>query len=410
MVGWYSKMTEKVYIVAAKRTPIGSFLGGLSSQSAVELASLTIKSALAQAEIDPTMIDEVVVGNVLGAGLGQGVGRQAAIHAEIPVTTPAYTLNMICGSGMKSILNAINSVRSGDANLVVAAGTESMSNAPFVMDGKCRQGNKMGDISMVDTMLKDGLTDAFGSFHMGITAENIAKRYEISREEQDAFALRSQSRAEQAIKSGSFEQEIVPVVIKSRKGESAVNLDEHPRFGTTIESLSGLRAAFDKQGSVTAGNASGLNDGAVALIVASEQAVQQHGLVPLVEVVATGQGGVEPNVMGLGPIPAVKQALQRAELELSDIQRLELNEAFAAQAIGVMKGLSEQHQVPYDWFEDKTNVNGGAIALGHPIGASGGRIVTTLIYEMIRSKTKLGLASLCIGGGMGTALILKRVS
>ncbi|MEX0336778.1 acetyl-CoA C-acetyltransferase [Vibrio tubiashii] len=403
-------MTEKVYIVAAKRTPIGSFLGGLSSQSAVELASLTIKSALAQAELDPTMIDEVVVGNVLGAGLGQGVGRQAAIHAEIPVTTPAYTLNMICGSGMKSILNAINSVRSGDANLVVAAGTESMSNAPFVMDGKCRQGNKMGDISMVDTMLKDGLTDAFGSFHMGITAENIAKRYEISREEQDAFALRSQSRAEQAIKSGSFEQEIVPVVIKSRKGESAVNLDEHPRFGTTIESLSGLRAAFDKQGSVTAGNASGLNDGAVALIVASEQAVQQHGLVPLVEVVATGQGGVEPNVMGLGPIPAVKQALQRAELELSDIQRLELNEAFAAQAIGVMKGLSEQHQVPYGWFEDKTNVNGGAIALGHPIGASGGRIVTTLIYEMIRSKTKLGLASLCIGGGMGTALILKRVS
>ncbi|NOI79975.1 acetyl-CoA C-acetyltransferase [Vibrio tubiashii] len=403
-------MTEKVYIVAAKRTPIGSFLGGLSSQSAVELASLTIKSALAQAEIDPTMIDEVVVGNVLGAGLGQGVGRQAAIHAEIPVTTPAYTLNMICGSGMKSILNAINSVRSGDANLVVAAGTESMSNAPFVMDGKCRQGNKMGDISMVDTMLKDGLTDAFGGFHMGITAENIAKHYEINREEQDAFALRSQSRAEQAIKSGYFEEEIVPVVIKSRKGESAVNLDEHPRFGTTIESLSGLRAAFDKQGSVTAGNASGLNDGAVALIVASEQAVQQHELVPLVEVVATGQGGVEPDVMGLGPIPAVKQALQRAELELSDIQRLELNEAFAAQAIGVMKGLSEQHQVPYGWFEDKTNVNGGAIALGHPIGASGGRIVTSLIYEMIRSKTKLGLASLCIGGGMGTALILKRVS
>ncbi|MCG9577830.1 acetyl-CoA C-acetyltransferase [Vibrio tubiashii] len=403
-------MTEKVYIVAAKRTPIGSFLGGLSSQSAVELASLTIKSALAQAELAPTMIDEVVVGNVLGAGLGQGVGRQAAIHAEIPVTTPAYTLNMICGSGMKSILNAINSVRSGDTNLVVAAGTESMSNAPFVVDGKCRQGNKMGDISMVDTMLKDGLTDAFGGFHMGITAENIAKRYEVSREEQDAFALRSQSRAEQAIKSGRFEQEIVPVVTKSRKGESAVNLDEHPRFGTTIESLSGLRTAFDKQGSVTAGNASGLNDGAVALIVVSEQAVQQHGLVPLVEVVATGQGGVEPDVMGLGPIPAVKQALQRAELELSDIQRLELNEAFAAQAIGVMKGLSEEHQVPYDWFEDKTNVNGGAIALGHPIGASGGRIVTTLIYEMIRSKTQLGLASLCIGGGMGTALILKRVS
>jgi len=403
-------MTEKVYIVAAKRTPIGSFLGGLSSQSAVDLASLAIKSALAQAELDSTVIDEVIVGNVLGAGLGQGLGRQAAIHAGIPVTTPAYTLNMICGSGMKSLLNAINSVRSGDTNLVVAAGTESMSNAPFVMDGRCRQGNKMGDVSLVDTMLKDGLTDAYGGFHMGITAENIAKRYQISREEQDAFALRSQSRAEQAMKSRHFDEEIAPVVIKSRKGESVVSIDEHPRFATTLESLSGLRAAFDKQGSVTAGNASGLNDGSVALIVASDLAVKRYQLEPLVEVVATGQGGVEPEVMGLGPIPAVKQALQRAALKLSEIERLELNEAFAAQAIGVMKGLSEQHQVPYDWFEDKTNVNGGAIALGHPIGASGGRIVTSLIYEMIRSKTQLGLASLCIGGGMGTALILKRVS
>ncbi|UPQ90016.1 acetyl-CoA C-acetyltransferase [Vibrio sinaloensis] len=400
-------MQNKVYIVAAKRTPIGAFLGGLRSQTAVELATLAIKSALEQAQLVPNAIDEVIVGNVLGAGAGQGVGRQAAIHAGIPVTTPAYTLNMICGSGMKSLLNAVNAVRSGDANLVVAAGTESMSNAPFVVDGRCRQGNKMGDLTMIDTMLKDGLTDAFAGYHMGITAENIAKRYDISREEQDAFALRSQARAEQAIKSGRFIDEIVPVAIKSRSDENEISTDEHPRFGTTIEALSGLRAAFDRSGTVTAGNASGINDGAVAIIVASEQAIEQYGLVPLVEVVSTGQGGVEPEVMGLGPIPAVKQALQRADLSLSDIQRLELNEAFAAQAIGVMKGLSEQHQLPVSWFDDKTNVNGGAIALGHPIGASGGRIVTTLIYEMIRSQSQLGLASLCIGGGMGTALVLK---
>ncbi|KGY14214.1 acetyl-CoA acetyltransferase [Vibrio tubiashii] len=403
-------MLNKIYIVAAKRTPIGSFLGGLRSQSAVDLASLTIKSALEQANLEPDLIDEVVVGNVLSAGLGQGVGRQASVKAGIPVTTPAYTLNMICGSGMKTLLNAVNSVRSGDANLVIAAGTESMSNAPFVIEGKCRQGNRMGDITMIDTMLKDGLTDAFGGFHMGITAENIAKCFGISREEQDEFALRSQSRAEQAIKAGHFNQEIEPVVIESRKGDRFVDTDEHPRFGATLESLSQLRPAFDKHGSVTAGNVSGLNDGAVALIVASEEAVIQHGLTPLVEVVSTGQGGVEPEVMGLGPVPAIRQALQRAELALTDIQRLELNEAFAAQAIGVMKQLCEQHAVPYSWFDNKTNVNGGAIALGHPIGASGGRIVTSLIYEMLRSKSELGLASLCIGGGMGTAVILKRVA
>ena len=410
MVGWCCRMSNKVYIVAAKRTPIGAFLGGLSSVSAVDLGAIAIKAALEQGGIDGTDIDEVIVGNVLGAGQGQGVGRQAAIHAGIPATTPAYTLNMICGSGMKTLLNAVNSVRAGDANLVVAAGTESMSNAPFVVDGQSRSGHKMGNMTLTDTMLKDGLTDAFADFHMGITAENIAKQYAISREEQDQFALRSQHRAEQAITTGRFEQEIVPVTIKSRRGETTLSQDEHPRFGATIESLAGLRPAFDKQGSVTAGNASGINDGAVALIVASEQAVKQHGLTPLVEVVATGQGGVEPEVMGLGPVPAVKQALCRAGMELEQIQRLELNEAFAAQAIGVIKGLSEQHQLNQSWFDDKTNLNGGAIALGHPIGASGGRIVTSLIYEMLRSDTQLGLASLCIGGGMGTAVILRQVS
>lgn len=403
-------MSNKVYIVAAKRTPIGTFLGGLSSLSAVELGAIAIKSALAQAGIEASQIDEVVVGNVLSAGQGQGVGRQTAIYAGIPVSTPAYTLNMICGSGMKSLLNAVNSVRSGDANLVVAAGTESMSNAPFVVDGKSRSGHKMGDMTLTDTMLKDGLTDAFEGFHMGITAENIAQRYAISREEQDNFALRSQHRAEQAISSGCFVDEIVPVTIKSRHGEVLVSQDEHPRFGTTLESLAQLRPAFDKQGTVTAGNASGINDGAVALVVASEEAVKQHRLTPLVEVIAIGQGGVEPEVMGLGPLPAVKQALSRASLELEQIQRLELNEAFAAQAIGVIRGLAHQHQLNDFWFDDRTNVNGGAIALGHPIGASGGRIVTSLIYEMMRSKSQYGLASLCIGGGMGTAVVLHQLT
>lgn len=403
-------MSNKVYIVAAKRTPIGSFLGGLSSLSAVELGAIAIKSALAQAGIEASQIDEVVVGNVLSAGQGQGVGRQTAIYAGIPVSTPAYTLNMICGSGMKSLLNAVNSVRAGDVNLVVAAGTESMSNAPFVVDGKSRSGHKMGDMTLTDTMLKDGLTDAFEGFHMGITAENIAQRYAISREEQDNFALRSQHRAEQAISSGCFVEEIVPVTIKSRHGEVLISQDEHPRFGTTIESLAQLRPAFDKQGTVTAGNASGINDGAVALVVASEDAVKRHRLTPLVEVIAIGQGGVEPEVMGLGPLPAVKQALSRAGLELEQIQRLELNEAFAAQAIGVIRGLAHQHQLNDFWFDDRTNVNGGAIALGHPIGASGGRIVTSLIYEMMRSKSQYGLASLCIGGGMGTAVVLHQLT
>ncbi|WP_159737087.1 acetyl-CoA C-acetyltransferase [Vibrio atypicus] len=400
-------MSCKVYIVAAKRTAIGSFLGGLSSVSAVELGTTVIKSALKQANVKPEWVDEVVAGNVLSAGLGQGVGRQAAIHAGIPAHVPAYTLNMICGSGMKTVLNGVNAIKAGDADIVVSAGMESMSNAPFIMNGQSRSGHKMGDLSLVDSMLKDGLTDAFEDFHMGVTAENIAKQYDIDRQAQDEFAARSQKRAQQAIESGLFEEEIESVIVKTRRGSVEVNTDEHPRFNSTLESLKALKPAFDKQGSVTAGNASGINDGAVALVLASEQAIEEHGLTPLVEVVSTGQGGVDPNLMGLGPIPAIKQALKRAQLNLSDIGRLELNEAFAAQAIGVMKGLSQQQQVPYEWFDERTNVNGGAIALGHPIGASGGRILTSLIYEMIRSQTELGLASLCIGGGMGTAIIVR---
>lgn len=402
-------MAQKVYIIAAKRTAIGSFLGSLSSVSAVELGAETIKAALKQANVEPDWVDEVIAGNVLGAGLGQGVGRQASIHAGIPATVPAYTLNMICGSGMKTVLNGINAIKSGDANLVVAAGMESMSTAPFVMSGKPRQGNKLGDMAMVDSLLKDGLTDAFGDFHMGITAENVAKQYLISREEQDQFALTSQQRAKTALEQQFFEDEIVPISIKTRKGASEFAVDEHPRLDATLDALASLKPAFERSGSVTAGNASGINDGAVALILASEQAVKQYQLTPLVEVLATGQGGVEPDVMGLGPIPAVGQALERSGLTLGDIERLELNEAFAAQALGVIKGLAKQHQLSESWFVDRTNVNGGAIALGHPIGASGGRILTSLIYELIRSKTQLGLASLCIGGGMGTAIIIRRV-
>ncbi len=403
-------MSEKVYVVAAKRTAIGTFMGSLSSMKAVELGSIAIKAALEQAKVNPKLVDEVIAGNVLSAGQGQGVGRQAAVHAGIPVETPAYTLNMICGSGMKAILNGVTSIKAGEADIVVAAGMESMSNAPFVMDGRVRSGHRMGDMSMIDTMLKDGLTDAFEDYHMGITAENIAKQFEISREEQDAFAATSQQRAEHAIQSGHFTQEIVPVEVATRKGSYIVDADEHPRYDTTQESLSTLRPAFDKQGTVTAGNASGINDGAFALVLVSQAALKAHALTPLAEVVSIAQAGVDPSVMGLGPVPAVTQALNKAQLRLSDIERFELNEAFAAQAIGVMKGLSSLHNVDYSWFADKTNVNGGAIALGHPIGASGGRIVTSLIYEMVRSESSLGLASLCIGGGMGTAIILSTVN
>lgn len=401
-------MRKKVYIVAAKRTAIGSFQGSLSPFSAVELGAEVIKAALSQASLSPDYVDEVIAGNVLGSGLGQGVGRQASIHAGIPAEVPAYTLNMICGSGMKSLLNGINAIRAEDANLIVAAGMESMSNASFVLDGQTRRGNTMGDISLIDTVLKDGLTDAFTGIHMGITAENIAAQYGITREEQDRFACESQAKAQRAIQAGVFDEEIVPMQVNGRKRSYQVNKDEHPREDVSFGSLAALRPVFVQDGSVTAGNASGINDGAVALILASERAVERHQLSPLVEIVSVGQGGVAPEMMGMGPCPAIDQALKRARLTLSEIDRIELNEAFAAQALGVMHELCEQHSVTPDWFRERTNLNGGAIALGHPIGASGGRIVTTLIYEMIRSNRQLGLASLCIGGGMGTAIIVKR--
>ncbi len=400
---------KKVYIVAAKRTALGSFGGTLSSVPAPELGAHAIRAALKQANVAPENLDEVIVGNVLSAGQGMGPGRQAAKFADIPDSVPAYTLNMICGSGMKTVMEAAVRIKAGDADLVVAAGMESMSNAPFLMGAQNRFGSKMGNQQLMDTLIQDGLTDAFGQFHMGITAENVAEKYNIDRESQDAFALRSQQRAVEAVNSGRFEDEIAPIEVTQRRKTTLFNQDEYPRHDASLESLAKLRPAFKKEGSVTAGNASGINDGGVAFVIASEKAVEQHKLEPIAEIISYGQGGLDPEYMGLGPVPAIEQALERANMTLSEMELLELNEAFAAQALGVMHGLSEKYDLPLSWFDDKTNVNGGAIALGHPLGASGGRILTTLIYEMEKRQSQYGLASLCIGGGMGTAIIIKKL-
>ena len=400
----------KVFIVGAKRTAMGSFLGSLSSVPAARLGAAAIASALDQAKVNPTLLDEVIVGNVLGANQGMGPGRQAAIYAGIPETVPAYTVNMICGSGMKTIMEAASHIKAGDAGLAVAAGMECMSQAPFALPGSSRSGHKMGPQSLTDTMVVDGLTDVFNNYHMGITAENLAEKFDISRKEQDAFALKSQQRAYAAVQEGLFDDEITPVEVKSRKQTLIFKRDEFPRADASMEGLAKLKPAFKPEGTVTAGNASGINDGGVAFVLASEDAVKAHNLTPLAELVSYGQGGVAPAIMGYGPVPAIAQALSRADMKLESMQRLELNEAFAAQSLAVMKGLSKDHDVPMSWFEDKTNVTGGAIALGHPLGASGGRITTTLLYGMLRDGLDYGLASLCIGGGMGTAVILRRIS
>ncbi|WP_320144354.1 acetyl-CoA C-acetyltransferase [uncultured Cohaesibacter sp.] len=400
----------KVFIVGAKRTAMGSFLGSLSSVPAARLGAAAIASALDQAKVNPALLDEVIVGNVLGANQGMGPGRQAAIYAGIPETVPAYTVNMICGSGMKTIMEAASHIKAGDAGLAVAAGMECMSQAPFALPGSSRSGHKMGPQSLTDTMVVDGLTDVFNNYHMGITAENLAEKFDISRKEQDAFALKSQQRAYAAVQEGLFDDEITPVEVKSRKQTLIFKRDEFPRADASMEGLAKLKPAFKPEGTVTAGNASGINDGGVAFVLASEDAVKAHNLTPLAELVSYGQGGVDPAIMGYGPVPAIAQALSRADMKLESMQRLELNEAFAAQSLAVMKGLSKDHDVPMSWFEDKTNVTGGAIALGHPLGASGGRITTTLLYGMLRDGLDYGLASLCIGGGMGTAVILRRIS
>ena len=392
---------ENVVIVSAARTAIGSFNGALAEVSAVDLGATVIREVLRRANVDAGQVDEVIMGNVLQAGLGQNPARQAALKADIGEETESFTINKVCGSGLKSVALAVQAIVAGDAEIVVAGGMENMSQAPYVLDGKVRRGVKMGNLNLRDTMVEDGLTCAMNHYHMGITAENVAERYGLSREEQDAFALRSQTLAAQAIQSGAFIKEIVPVTIPTRKGDIVFAQDEHPK-ATSAESLAKLRTAFKKEGgTVTAGNASGINDGAAALLLMSESKAKELGLTPLARIRSYASAGVDPKVMGLGPIPAVKKALQKAGLSLADIDLIEANEAFASQALGVSKELG------FDM--NKVNLNGGAIALGHPIGASGARILVTLLYGMQARKAKTGLATLCIGGGQGIAMVVEQV-
>ena len=399
----------KVYLVSAKRSAIGSMLGALKDLSPTYVGAEVLKAALEEGGVSPQWLDEVIVGNVLPAGVKQGPARQVAIGAGVPVEIPAYSINMVCGSGMKAIMNAVLSIKAGAASLVAAGGTEIMSGAPYLVPGKVRSGNKMGAMQMVDHMLLDSLTDAFGNMHMGITAENVAERYDITREAQDAFAINSQAKAIAAQDAGKFKDEIVALTVRQGKKEFVFDADEYINRTTTLEKLGTRRPAFKPDGSVTAGNASGINDGASFVILANEEAVEKYNLKPMAEVVGIGQGGVEPDVMGLGPVPAVRNALKNAQLKLSDMELLELNEAFAAQSLGVVKLLSDEHGDSQESILSRCNVNGGAIALGHPVGASGNRIVVTLAHELRRSGKTYGLASLCIGGGMGTAVVLKSI-
>ncbi|GHA33134.1 acetyl-CoA C-acetyltransferase [Photobacterium aphoticum] len=400
----------KVYIVAAKRTPLGSFNGALKSVPAAQLAAVAIKGALADAKLDPANLDEVILGNVVGAGQGMGPGRQAAIYAGIPQEVPAYSLNMVCGSGMKAVMDAAAHIKAGDADLVVAAGAENMSQIPFCASSAIRDGQKMGNLELADLLISDGLTDVFNNYHMGVTAENVVEKVGLTREQQDNFALASQQKAVAAIEQGKFVDEIAPVEVVSRRETKVVDTDEYPKADASIEGLAKLRPAFKREGgSVTAGNASGINDGASAIIVASEAAVAKYGLTPLAEVESYAQAGVAPEVMGLGPVPAVIKALDKANLKLDEVGLFEFNEAFAGQALGVLHELADELNVKVEDIAERSNVNGGAIALGHPLGASGNRILVSLLHEMRRRGTEHGLATLCVGGGMGTAVVLKRV-
>ena len=400
---------SKIYLVSAKRSAIGTMLGTLKDVSPTELGAKVLKATLEAGGVDPGWLGEVIVGNVLPAGIKQGPARQVAIGAGVPVEIPAYSLNMVCGSGMKAVMNAVLSIKAGVNNLVAAGGTEVMSGAPYLVSGKVRSGNKMGEMKLVDHMLVDSLTDAFGNMHMGITAENVAERYGITREQQDAFAINSQQKAIVAQDNGKFVEEIVPVTVKAGRKEIVFEADEYINRTTTLEKLGTLRPAFKPDGTVTAGNASGINDGASFVVVASEEAVEKYGLKPMAEIVGIGQGGVEPDVMGLGPVPAIRNALKNAGMKLDEMEVLELNEAFAAQSLGVVHLLSEEHGVEKEAILSRCNVNGGAIALGHPVGASGNRIIVTLAHELKHSGKTYGLASLCIGGGMGTAVVLKNI-
>lgn len=401
---------SKVYIVQAKRSPIGKFLGTLAPVAPAALTAQVIKNVINESGVDVKTIDEVAIGNVLSAGHGQNIARQASIAGGIPVEVPAYTVSMVCGSGLKSVINAYTSIKAGLADVVLAGGVEVMSQAAFAVDGKTRLGNKMGDLKLKDTLLSDGLTDVFNNYHMGITAENVAKKYGLTREMQDKFSYKSQVRAIEAVNSGRFKDEIVPIEIKGKKRTVVFDTDEYPNRTTNLEKLSKLRPAFKSDGTVTAGNASGINDGATIVLVASEKAVKEQGLTPIVEITSIGQGGVDPSIMGMGPVAAINDAMRRCDVQLKDMDLVELNEAFAAQSLGVINELKNQYEeIDDEWVNNRVNVNGGAIALGHPLGASGARILTTLVHEMKKRNVENGLASLCIGGGMGVAVTVKLV-
>ena len=389
---------ETIVIASAARTPVGSFNGALASLPAHELGKVAIKAAIERANIEPGDVSEVIMGQILTAGEGQNPARQASIAAGIPVDSPAWGMNQLCGSGLRAVALAAQQIQLGSASIVVAGGQESMSQAPHV--AHLRDGTKMGDVKFIDTMIKDGLWDAFNGYHMGTTAENVARQWQITREEQDQFAVASQNKAEAAKKAGKFKDEIAPVTIKTRKGETVVSEDEYIRDGATYDSLVKLRPAFEKDGTVTAGNASGINDGAAAVVLMTLAEAKKRGITPLARIVSWAHAGVDPSIMGTGPIPASKKALEQAGWTVADLDLIEANEAFAAQACAVNKGLG--------WDTDKVNVNGGAIAIGHPIGASGARVLNTLLFEMKRRNAKKGLATLCIGGGMGVAMCVER--
>jgi len=387
-----------IVIAGAARTPVGSFNGSLASLPAHDLGKIAIKAALERAHVEPGEVSEVIMGQILAAGAGQNPARQASINAGIPVDAPAWGMNQLCGSGLRAVALGAQQIQLGSSSIVVAGGQESMSQAPHC--AHLRDGTKMGDMKFIDTMIKDGLWDAFNGYHMGNTAENVARQWQITREEQDRFAVASQNKAEAAKKAGKFKDEITPVTIKTRKGETIFAEDEYIKDGVTYESVAKLRPAFDKDGTVTAASASGINDGAAAVVLMTLEEAKRRGIVPLARIVSWAHAGVDPSIMGTGPIPASKKALERAGWTVKDLDLVEANEAFAAQACAVNKGLG--------WDTDKVNVNGGAIAIGHPIGASGARVLNTLLFEMKRRNAKKGLATLCIGGGMGVAMCVER--
>ena len=393
-------MKNEVVIVSAVRTPVGSFGGSLKKVSAVDLGIVSAKECIKRAGISEEIIDEVIIGNVLSAGLGQNIARQIGIGTGIPVETPAFSINKVCGSGLRSVSIAYQFIQNGDADVILCGGTESMSNAPYILPN-ARWGERMGDGKMIDTMIHDGLYDIFNKYHMGITAENIAEQWNITKQEQDEFALISQNKTEKAMLSGRFKDEIVPVEIQQRKGDPIiVDTDEFPRHGTTIANLTKLRPAFKKNGTVTAGNSSGINDGSAMFIVMSKNKANELGLTPLATIKGFASAGVDPSIMGYGPVPATKKVLNKANWTINDLDLIEVNEAFASQSIAVVKDLNLNKEI--------VNVNGGSISIGHPIGGSGARILVTLLYEMEKRNAKKGLATLCIGGGMGTALLVEK--